>query len=305
MRYIIKNYDNIGDVPKTQNLINVGALAYDALAPDSAFPTRTSLQILQDYYTNLLIIQYKTKIKSRATIQALIKELIPVNTSTGNLLFSDIRDAFNIATATGVNLDIIGKYVGCSRQYKTQLQFEAFSFLTYEHLTPTQYQDGMNTYNTWTGSTGVFATYNSNGGNTQTNYLSDDDFRTLIYLKIAKNKSNSSYGSIDSILYSIFGNSVSVSGSGGMRMLVQCDPAQLQLVQVAIEQDVFPRPTTVNFVGIMLNNQTSPNVYSQPITFAFEEGSSYDRNTTNGMNTYDNWNGQVGIFLQYNNIINV
>lgn len=303
MRYIIKNYDNIGDVPKIQSLINVGALAYGALSSDPPSPTRTPLQILQDYYTNLLIIQYKTKAKARTTIQTLIKELIPINKSTGNLLFSDIRDAFNVATATGVNLDIIGKYVGCSRQYKTQLQFEAFSFLTYEYLTPTQYQDGMNTYGTWTGSTGVFAMYNE--GNVQTNFLSDDDFRTLIYLKIAKNKSNSSYGSIDSILYGIFGNSVSVSGSGGMRMLVQCDPAQLQLVQVAIEQDVFPRPTTVNFVGIMLNNQTSPNAYSQPITFAFEDGSYYDRNTTNGMNTYNTWNGQIGSFLQYNNIINV
>lgn len=63
-----------------------------------------------NYLANLLIIQYHGKPKAVATIKALAK-LFPVD-----LLFK-IRDSFDINTATGKCLDVLGKYVGVNRWY--------------------------------------------------------------------------------------------------------------------------------------------------------------------------------------------
>lgn len=70
-------------------------------------------QELIDYYSNLLILQYKGKPKALATIQALVKPSI-----MDQLPFA-VRDAFGVDTAIGVQLDVIGKYAGVSRIAKT------------------------------------------------------------------------------------------------------------------------------------------------------------------------------------------
>lgn len=64
---------------------------------------------LAKYYANLLIVQYIGKPRAYATIQA---QTLPV--------FMDqlpvaVQDAFNVDTAVGVQLDVLGKYVGASR----------------------------------------------------------------------------------------------------------------------------------------------------------------------------------------------
>lgn len=65
-----------------------------------------------NYYANLLILQYKGKPKAYATIQAqvtpIIMDELPVK----------VQDAFNLIgdeTAEGVQLDVLGKYVGVTR----------------------------------------------------------------------------------------------------------------------------------------------------------------------------------------------
>jgi len=64
-----------------------------------------------DFYTNLLIIQYNQKPKARATIAAMVREMI------ANGVLFDIQDGFNLETATGTQLDILGKYIGIDRFY--------------------------------------------------------------------------------------------------------------------------------------------------------------------------------------------
>lgn len=61
------------------------------------------------YYCNLLIIQYISKPRARATIGALIDPIIM------NQLPTQVQDAFDINTAVGKQLDTIGKYTGVSR----------------------------------------------------------------------------------------------------------------------------------------------------------------------------------------------
>ena len=64
---------------------------------------------LKQYYADLLIIQYANKPKAYDTIKALVSGVIM------NQIVLDVQNAFNIDTADGVQLDIIGKYAGVSR----------------------------------------------------------------------------------------------------------------------------------------------------------------------------------------------
>lgn len=69
-------------------------------------------QDLINYYANLLIIQYLGKPKAYATIQTLVTPVIM------DQLPTQVQDAFNLtgtSPAVGVQLDVIGKYAGVTR----------------------------------------------------------------------------------------------------------------------------------------------------------------------------------------------
>ena len=63
------------------------------------------------YLSSLLIIQYSGKPKAKATIEALAK-MFP------DKLIMEVRDGFDLETATGKALDILAKYLGVQRQYR-------------------------------------------------------------------------------------------------------------------------------------------------------------------------------------------
>lgn len=64
---------------------------------------------IRDYYANLLIVQYLGKAKAYATIQALVTMVIM------NQLPDQVQNAYDIGTAVGVQLDVLGKYAGVVR----------------------------------------------------------------------------------------------------------------------------------------------------------------------------------------------
>lgn len=68
----------------------------------------TDLEIAQ-YYADLLILQYRDKPKAKATVTAFAMMLVE-----GQLPLA-IQNAFDINTAVGYQLDIIGKYAGVTR----------------------------------------------------------------------------------------------------------------------------------------------------------------------------------------------
>lgn len=63
------------------------------------------------YLSSLLIIQYSGKPKAKETVEALAK-MFP------DKLIMEVRDAFELDTATGKSLDILAKYLGVDRQYR-------------------------------------------------------------------------------------------------------------------------------------------------------------------------------------------
>lgn len=62
-----------------------------------------------NYYADLLILQYLEKPRAYETIRATIRPFIMDQISL------DVQNAFAIDTAVGVQLDVIGKYVGANR----------------------------------------------------------------------------------------------------------------------------------------------------------------------------------------------
>lgn len=64
------------------------------------------------YLASLLIIQYSGKPKATGTIESLAK-MFP------DKLILQVRDAFDLDTATGKSLDILAKYLGVRRQYRS------------------------------------------------------------------------------------------------------------------------------------------------------------------------------------------
>lgn len=78
----------------------------------------TALEIIK-YYAGLLVIQYVNKPKASATVETSVTGVVmPQADLTKVTLPIAVQDAFALTgspTATGVQLDILGKYVGVSR----------------------------------------------------------------------------------------------------------------------------------------------------------------------------------------------
>lgn len=73
-------------------------------------PTPISTQNLINYYANLLVLQYISLPKAYSTIQAL------ATLSVMDQLPLQVQNAYNMdGTAVGVQLDILGKYIGVTR----------------------------------------------------------------------------------------------------------------------------------------------------------------------------------------------
>lgn len=62
-----------------------------------------------DYYVNLLIMQYHNKPKAQNTIFALVEPVVM------NLLPQQVMNGYDIGTASGVQLDVLGEYTGVTR----------------------------------------------------------------------------------------------------------------------------------------------------------------------------------------------
>ena len=78
---------------------------------------------LKKYYTDLLIIQYKGLPKARATISALAGEAV------ADSIMTQVRDCWNLETAVGAQLDIIGRIWGLTRYiYTVDLSKTYFGF---------------------------------------------------------------------------------------------------------------------------------------------------------------------------------
>lgn len=207
------------------------------------------IQEIVEYYGNLLVIQYNNKPKARAMIEAIVKEMM-----ADGILF-DVRDGYSVDTAVGAQLDVIAKYVGVDRFFTRQTLTGYFSYTEYDELVIDPDKEGFSEYSDFDTLDGKWLTYED--VISTTNKLTDEEFRTIIKLKIVQNNSNHSHKSIDDSMYAFFGDSVIPFSTGNMEMTYLISGELTPILEVAIQKEVLPRPMGV---GLIIINQ-SPGVF--------------------------------------------
>ena len=211
---------------------------------------------LKKYYADLLIVQYQMP-KARAEVELYTSVLFPVNQASGNLLVKDISNGFNVDTAVGVQLDIIGIYVGLSRffleiQYTDGLYLGLIDYLD-DPLDMPEDVTGLTTYDEYDTALGEILDYGDIVSTQGT--LPDEDYRTLLKLQIVLNHSNGSRQQISDSLYDFFGNDISVDTGGAVMTMVYFYSRELQRVMgFAIDQGLLPKPAGVRLTAIIVSN---------------------------------------------------
>lgn len=199
-----------------------------------------TIEELKQYYADLLIIQYQ-KPKAIATIKALIEQALC------NLLMLRIREeCLNVDVSVGVNLDIIGKWVGIDRYFKGQkFDNEIWFALTdwNDNSQPTMLQGCFQDWNNPNDKDGRFLDYSLIISTS--NKLNDDDFRLLIKLKIVKNSIVATAKNIDDSIYKIFKDTVYTVWGDSMNLTYYYNPSQYVIIKLAEEKGILPVPTGV------------------------------------------------------------
>lgn len=190
---------------------------------------------LAEYYADLLILQYRDKPKAYETMRRLIAAVVPYD------LLVAVRDGYNVNTAIGVQLDILGKYIGVSRTItgtvfnRTYFGYEEYGVSGSGFVGYVKYGD--------TAPDAQFRTYKEGEQSLYT--LTDDEYRTILLLKIIQNSTDNTTEEIDDIVTDLFGANVLFSDRQNMTIGYIFDESQERLVTIAESQDLLPRPMAV------------------------------------------------------------
>jgi hypothetical protein len=193
-------------------------------------------QELVQYYINLLIIQYQNQPKARATIEAVISMLMLYD------LMISVRDGYDLDTAVGRQLDIIGKYLGEDRTITgTTFTREYFGFSEYGDVSPFDF----NPYIVY-GATPPDVQYRRYEESSQSLYdLNDDEYRQILRFKLVQNYSDASNQDIDDFLDAYFGSSVIFTDRENMTISYIFQDTVERLVTIAQSEGLLPRPAGV------------------------------------------------------------
>lgn len=240
-------------------------------------PTNQQAIDLIAYYVNLLIIQYHNKPKAKATIALYTKELI------ANAILLQIEEAYNLETAVGRQLDVLGKYEDIDRFYNVINLVDFFSIPKYADVdastSPPQY--GFETYATFDADDDFNGTLTYDKVISVSNGLPDNYFRTLIKLRIAQNTVNYSDQAINDTMFNFFGTTVRPEDMGNMAMAYFVTGVPTQLIQATLFKKVLLKPMAVGLflvtgiTGLMFGFETYDGITS-PFAYGFADYADYD-----------------------------
>jgi hypothetical protein len=205
----------------------------------------TNLELIE-YYSQLLILQYRTQEKAPEHIKALIKILMIFE------LLVDIENGFSIDTAIGHQQDILAKYLGVDRtikgiaftrdywgycEYGDTSPFVFFPYCKYGEIAP---DVQMRSYKE----------------SSQSLYeLTDEEFRFVMKMKIIQNNSNHSAKEIDEMIYRYFPDKALFSDfvdRGNMSITYIFNEASERMVGILASEKLLPKPAgvavTISFV---------------------------------------------------------
>lgn len=206
----------------------------------------TTLEQILDYYANKLIAQYRLMPKARATIEIFGKQVIADD------LAAALSYAFSIETAVGVQLDVLGKYIGLPRNIGDVPPDENtyFALTTYAGgASPC----GLGNYTDATiNAGGLFYLYQYANGVPAD--LSDEQYRILLKLQIAINASDSTLASIQEIMGDFLDGIFEVVDAKDMSLVYVLQ--DFPPISLTILRRVLPRPLTLG-MSVVVNSTTT------------------------------------------------
>jgi len=210
----------------------------------------TDLETAIKYYQDLLLYQYINAPRARATIGLLVSQAL------ADLLPNTLAASFDIDTAVGAQLDILGEYIGFSRTIPAVIPRTYFTADDYTaELTPTTAY-GMTDY-TQPNLNANYSFYSYFFYNTATNVLEDSEYRLLLKLKILLNTSDNTLANIVSMMYEFFGTDLIVCDQCDMSMSYYIDSAVIRIVTIAKGVNLLPKPMGVLLTGVFAVNSTT------------------------------------------------
>ena len=248
---------------------------------------QATIEELVNYYTGLLIIQYATQPKAQAHIALIATTLL------ASAIYLDVLNGYDLDTAVGIQLDVLGKYQDVDRYY-TEIDLENyFSYTSYSEVNPDAlpkfgYSNYLN-----------FGGYDYNGTLTysdiveEKNTLSDADFRTLIKLAIIQNTNDYSITGLDTAIFDLFGVTIHKESAQNMAMWYFIQDANTPLIQAIIAKKMLPSPMAVG-LGIAFVNSLG--------TFGFANYQTGQPSFAYGFSTYANYGTLPGQILTYDNL---
>lgn len=188
---------------------------------------------LENYYSDLLILQYRDKPKARRDIALKVRNILCDG------LFFDLQDLLDVDTAQGKQLDLIGKIVGAPRTVQGLVVVNNFftfhkssgesrGFSQVGNPLPYPFKDIANS---------TLSVYS----------MLDGDYRNLIKFKIIYNNLSARWKHIDDALYSFFGNDVKVTNNKDMSITFTVNSLMTVPTQAAILLGYLPAPLGVSY----------------------------------------------------------
>lgn len=241
--------------------------------------TQAELVAISYEYADLLLAQYVNAPRARKTVSLLAYRAIC------DLVQFDVENAFNIDTAVGVQLDVIGQYIGLSRNVAADI--DRYYFELRDYLTPAIGEAGFTDYTDSTINAGS-SFYLYTFSNTAFYTMSDAEYRPLLKLKIILNFSNNSLGSIAQSLYDTFGDEILCYDSSDMFLSYAIKTGATKIAQLAAQAQLLPKPMGVELSGVFVVDD--PGLLFGMVTYEYNNG-----NTTGFCSYSTGFNGQIWI----------
>jgi len=195
-------------------------------------------------YAKLIPYQWVNSPNASGTIRLHIRQKLK------SLLANQINDAFNLSTAVGEQLDVIGAYIGIPRIVDS-LDYGLPFFELAPYVDPSPPVDGYIGYTEYTGSNNIgsiFRRYSSSDA--ALTRLDDELYRQLLEFKIVLNKSNNTLGETKRILRQFFGTDIRVIDNGNMSISYIATTRREPFITAALGLGLLPRPMGVKIEDI-------------------------------------------------------
>jgi hypothetical protein len=212
-----------------------------------------SIDNISTYYADLLLAQYRDQTRARATIRLLAKQAL------ADMITDQVNAAFDIDTAVGTQLDIIGKYVGLSRMVGDPIAQPYFDFSDYDG---TIRNNGFTDYtDAAINAQAIWYQYQFQGQRNTT--LSDDAFMFLIKAQIILNANDGTLCSIQQLLLNFLPGAVALTDNHDMTMTYTLG-SKLP-VSNTVMQNWLPAPAGVSITFIYMTAAAAPSTLTRTV----------------------------------------